>query len=82
MADRKGAKVFNMKNPDWFKRLKKYLVNEAGIAPADALDFPKTFAKVPRNLVDFTSQKPAANAKPSPKMSDKQIRSLMKAMKR
>lgn len=80
MADRKGAKVFNMKNPDWFKRLKKYLVNEAGIAPADALDFPKTFAKVPRNLVDFTPQKPAANAKPTPKMSDKQIRSLMKAM--
>lgn len=38
--------------------------------------------KVPRNLVDFTPQKPAASAKPAPKMSDKQIRSLMKAMKR
>ena len=71
-----------MKNADWFERLKKYLVSEAGIATAGALDFPKTFVKVPRNLVDFTPQKPATSAKPAPKMSDKQVRSLMKSMKR
>ncbi len=82
MADRKGAKVFNMKKIDWFERLKKYLVNEAGIIAADALEFPKIFAKVPRNLVDFTPQKPATSAKSTKKMSDKQIRNLMKLVKR
>lgn len=82
MATRKGAKVFNMKNPDWFKRLKKYLVNEAGIVAANTLDFPKTFVKVPRNLVDFASQKTEPSSKPVSKMSDKQIKALMKSMKR
>lgn len=52
MATRKGAKVFNMKNPDWFERLKKYLVNEIGIVAANALDFPKVFVKVPTSLMD------------------------------
>ena len=71
-----------MKKIDWFERLKKYLVNEAGIIAADALEFPKIFAKVPRNLVDFTPQKPATSAKSTKKMSDKQIRNLMKLVKR
>ena len=83
MATRKGARAFNMKNPDWFERLKKYLVDDAGIAAASFLEFPKTFAKVPRNLVDFTPQKPATDSKPTPpKMSDKQIRALMKSARR
>ena len=69
MATRKGAKVFNMKNPDCFDRLKKYLVNEAGIAAANALDFPKTFVKVP-------------DSKTAPKMNDTQIKALMKSMRR
>ena len=83
MATRKGARAFNVKNPYWFERLKKYLVDDAGIAAASSLEFPKTFAKVPRNLVDFTPQKPAADSRPAPpKMSDKQIRTLMKSARR
>ena len=34
MATRKGAPVFNMKNADWFLRLKQFL-KEAGVLPAN-----------------------------------------------
>ena len=94
MATRKGAVVFNMKNADWFVRLKKFL-RESGTLPADyAFELPLgNFPKIPAEVVAFTPQKKndlhgSANAahktapKSAPAMSAKQIKALMKAAKR
>lgn len=94
MATRKGAPVFNMKNADWFVRLKRFL-NESGTLSADA-DFELVGAKfpqVPAEITAFTPKNSNAGksqqgfrdrlpAKSAPAMSAKQIKALMKSVKR
>ena len=83
MATRKGAPVFNMKNADWFSRLKRYL-NDAGTLPADASFelIGAKFPQVPINDTAFTPSKPKVDKPKAPAMSTKQIKALMKAARR
>lgn len=90
MATRKGAVVFNMKNADWFVRLKKFLKESGALPDDDAFELPQgNFPKVPAEVIAFTPQKKSephggANAASQkvPAMSAKQIKALMKAAKR
>lgn len=83
MASRKGVPIFNMKNPDWFLRLKQ-LIMGSGIESGNMdFEFPKKgdFPKVPASVYAFNPQ-PKQENKPKPAMNAKQIKSLLKAARR
>lgn len=74
MADRKGAPVFNMKNPDWFTRLKSFLNLPFDLPTSrlPVLNLPKPPAKA-----DAKPDKAKINAP-----NAQQIKNLLKAARR
>lgn len=83
MASRKGVPVFNMKNPDWFSRLKKLVVESGNVPDGMAFELPKkgNFPKVPASVYAFNPQ-PKQENKPKPAMNAKQIKALLKSARR